>query len=444
MRWSKLLGSDRLARPGYQAAPGRSSFQQDLDRIVFSASFRRLANKTQVHPLAENDHIHNRLTHSIETGSVGRSLGTMVGSRLCTSLSEKEIDFSPDDFGCIVQAACMAHDIGNPPFGHAGEDAIGEWFKQEINEKAGIFQELSGVEKAELSSFEGNAQGFRILTQLENRKWAGGLQLTHAVLGAFMKYPRPAYPRLKKAGSYKGFKKFGYFSSEKNYVDEIASALEMKALGEETGYWYRHPLAFLVEAADDICYNIVDLEDAILMADLHYENVVSLLEPLAPSLVFEKHMGEESRIAYMRAVAIDNVINEVVEIFCENQDSLLDGTFTTDLVSQTKYAKAFTDIQQTASKRIFTTQLKTEREISGRKVIHGILDIYKQVISSLKDNDWKSEKIPPHIKRLIRYANLDFREANDLYKATLVVTDFVSGMTDRYSKDTYKILSGHF
>jgi len=359
-------------------------------------------------------------------------------------LSEKEIDFSPDDFGYIVQAACMAHDIGNPPFGHAGEDAIGEWFKQEINEKAGFFQELSGVEKAELSSFEGNAQGFRILTQLESRKWAGGLQLTHAVLGAFMKYPRPAYPRLKKAGSYKGFKKFGYFSSEKNYFDEIASALELKALGEETGYWSRHPLAFLVEAADDICYNIVDLEDAILMADLHYEDVVSLLEPLAPGLEFEKHMGEVSRIAYMRAVAIGNVINEVVEIFCENQDSLLDGTFTTDLVSQTKYAKAFTDIQQTASKRIFTTQLKTGREISGRKVIHGILDIYKQVISSLKDNDWKSEKIPPHIKRLIRYANLDFREANDLYKATLVVTDFVSGMTDRYSKDTYKILSGHF
>lgn len=393
--------------------------------------------------MADNDHIHNRLTHSVETGSVGRSLGTMVGTRICETL-DKDEKLSPDDFGYVVQAACIAHDIGNPPFGHAGEDAIGEWFQKELSKTDSVFDELSDCEKKEFCNFEGNAQGFRILTHLENRKWEGGLQLTHAVLGTFMKYPRPAYPETKLSETYKGFKKFGYFSAEKNYVDEIADALELESLGEHSGFWCRHPLAFLVEAADDICYNIIDLEDAFLMADLRYDDVASLLDPLAPDLEFAEYMGETSRIAYLRAVAIGNVVKEVVEIFCKNEKNFLSGTFESDLVSQTKYAEAFINMQTTASKRIFTGPLKTEREISGRNIIHGLLDIYKNVIFSLKENKWDSEKIPKHIERLIRYGNLDFHKSNDLYKSTLVVTDFISGMTDRYAKDTFKNISGYF
>lgn len=444
MEWRELLAGDRLARPDYKADPGRSVFQQDLDRIVFSSSFRRLANKTQVHPLADNDHIHNRLTHSIETGSVGRSLGTMVGTKICNASDKESIGFTSDDFGYVVQAACMAHDIGNPPFGHAGEAAISEWFEKELLRDNSIFEELSDVQKAEFRNFEGNAQGFRILTQLENRKLNGGLQLTYAVLGTFMKYPRPAYPEPKLADTYKGFKKFGYFSSEKHYVDEIAGALKLEPLGETPGYWCRHPLAFLVEAADDICYNIIDLEDAFLMADLRYEDVAPLLTPLAPDLDFGPYPMQADQISYLRAVAIGNAVKEVADVFCRNEDRLLNGTFETDLMSETKYTEVFENIEKTASKRIFAGPTKTSREISGRNIIHGLLDIYKHVIVDLKNNRWNPEELPKHTKRLIRYGNLNFDETNDLYSATLVVTDFISGMTDRYAKETYNKLSGYF
>ena len=274
MDWEALLGKQRLNDPDAESQSGRSPFQQDLDRIVFSAAFRRLARKTQVHPLSDNDHVHTRLTHSIEVASVGRSLGTIVGSEIAGSLNKPEI--TADTFGDIVQAACLAHDIGNPPFGHSGEDTIGRWFNSSVNSPAIFGSDMKDIEKNDLRYFEGNAQGFRILTQLENNRWSGGLRLTYAVLGTFTKYPRSSVVHPIPNDSYIGGKKIGFFESERGYFEKIASGLGLIQRNEQLYYWCRHPLAFLVEAADDICYAIIDIEDGFALGYLTFEETRAL------------------------------------------------------------------------------------------------------------------------------------------------------------------------
>ena len=222
MDWETLLGEQRLHRADAESQAGRSPFQQDLDRVVFSTAFRRLAHKTQVHPLSDNDHVHTRLTHSIEVASVGRSLGTIVGSKISGKLRNSKI--TSDMFGYIVQAACLAHDIGNPPFGHSGEDTIGRWFNSSDQSSTIFGLDMKDVEKNDLRYFEGNAQGFRILTQLENYHWDGGLQLTYAVLGTFAKYPRSSVVHPIPNDSYIGGKKFGFFDSERHYLNKLLPA----------------------------------------------------------------------------------------------------------------------------------------------------------------------------------------------------------------------------
>jgi dGTPase len=241
MDWHELLSDSRLQRPDAESQEGRSRFQQDLDRIVFSSAFRRLAHKTQVHPLAENDHIHTRLTHSIEVASVGRSLGTLVGTHVAKSLNDPAI--SPDMFRYIVQAACLAHDIGNPPFGHSGEQTISEWFARYFATPESRRFGLDPKQQNDFIHFDGNAQGFRVLTQLENWKWNGGLQLTYAVLGAFTKYPNSAATHANQHPDYIGCEKIGFFKSEEKYFSDVAISL---GLIKRENYWCRHPLAFLL------------------------------------------------------------------------------------------------------------------------------------------------------------------------------------------------------
>ena len=277
MDWKVLLREHRLCRPGAESQPGRSPFQQDLDRVVFSAAFRRLAHKTQVHPLSANDHVHTRLTHSIEVASVGRSLGTIVGMPIADKLGDPQITSAT--FGYIVQAACLAHDIGNPPFGHSGEDTIGSWFNSEGQSSKIFGSDMKDVEKNDLKYFEGNAQGFRILTQLENYRWSGGLQLTFAVLGTFAKYPRSSLIHPIPNDSYIGGRKIGFFESERIYFEQIASELGLMERSSQLRYWCRHPLAFLVEAADDICYALIDIEDGFTLGYLTFTEAKELLEP---------------------------------------------------------------------------------------------------------------------------------------------------------------------
>ena len=250
------------------------------DRITFSAPFRRLANKTQVHPLYENDHIHHRLIHSLETASVGRSLGIAVGDWL-----EREHGLGSGEkhaVAGIVQAACLAHDIGNPPFGHSGEATIGSWFVEKFESGQEFFQRVDETRRAEFVEFEGNAQGFRLLSRLEMYRNDGGMRLSRSVLGAFTKYPITANIRRGVQDSYCGLKKFGIFESELDLFAEVAESVGLPVEGTGVAKWWRrHPLVFLVEAADDICYNILDLEDAFLSGEFAFDVVMKQLESLA-------------------------------------------------------------------------------------------------------------------------------------------------------------------
>src|SRR6187402_1547756 len=270
MNWNTLLSPQRSGqKQSVTAEPSRSAFEQDYDRIIFSHPFRRLQDKTQVHPLPEQDFVHTRLTHSLEVSSVGRSLGKRVGEEILKRHPELNADFSSFDFGAIVAGASLAHDLGNPPFGHAGEDSISDFF---LHDPAGqsFKEKVTAAEWADLTKFEGNAQGFRILNKNQY-----GLKLTFATLGAFTKYPCPAlFPERDK--SKRSQKKFGFFQSEKEIFREVASQLELIQVSDYVSG--RHPLAFLVEAADDICYSIIDLEDGCSLGLVSYEEAKSLFE----------------------------------------------------------------------------------------------------------------------------------------------------------------------
>jgi len=259
MEWDRLLSRERLGKEGEGIfdRPGRSEFDSDVGRITFSGAFRRLGRKTQVHPLAPNDLVHTRLTHSMEVAYVGRALGKELGRQISGDLPK---GYGAEDLGAIVHAACLAHDLGNPPFGHGGEEGMIHWF--ETNGPS-IFKSLSNDHKRDLISIEGNAQGFRIVSQIENHVFGGGLQLTYATLGAFHKYPWT---------SRKGQKKFGSFLTEESLLNRVGEKLGLVPTGESS--WCRHPLAHLVEVADDICYSIIDLEDAVELKILPFEQVV--------------------------------------------------------------------------------------------------------------------------------------------------------------------------
>ncbi len=266
MNWEQLLSRKLLCdeKPVKQNLnDGRSPFQRDFDRIVFSSAFRRLQDKTQVFPLPESDFVHTRLTHSFEVSCVGRSLGTLIGSKIIQRHKELKEQYSHFHLGEIVAAACLAHDIGNPPFGHSGEDAISEYFKNGDGKQ--FKEKLTELQWNDLTKFEGNAQGFRLLTKLQNPKIKGGLRLTCATLAAFTKYPKESFTidNTNADGKSKLYKKFGFFQPEKELFSEVAGevGLNKKLNKQKYLWWERHPLAFLVEAADDICYRIMDLED---------------------------------------------------------------------------------------------------------------------------------------------------------------------------------------
>jgi dGTPase len=379
MEWHRLLSSDRLRRPGAVPQKGRSPFQQDIDRITFSAAFRRLAHKTQVHPLSPNDHVHTRLTHSIEVASVGRSLGTAVGAEIAERLSEPNI--SADIFGYVVQAACLAHDIGNPPFGHSGEHAIRSWFNRAESNGAPFVKQTPQTRPEDFRKFEGNAQGFRILTQLENNKWDGGLQLTCAVLGAFTKYPAASTVIRIETDNYPGAKKVGFFKTEEKYFTEIAGTLGLTRRDPKQPYWCRHPLAFLVEAADDICYAIVDIEDGYELGYLSFREVKGVLAPIAGEYAgLSSSMEEREQIAKLRAVAIGQLVDRSAATFLDNEDAILSGQFSGEIVYLTKFANEVRDALALARDKLYNSDRKTKLEIAGSEIINGLLDIFGEVV----------------------------------------------------------------
>jgi dGTPase len=314
MNWSTLLSAQRVGQKFSTPELSRSAFEQDYDRIIFSHPFRKLQDKTQVHPLPEHDFVHTRLTHSLEVSSVGRSMGKKAGEIILQRHPELHERFTLFDFGAVVAAAALAHDLGNPPFGHAGEDAIGDFF---LRHPAGVeFKtSVSSDEWRELIAFEGNAQGFRILN---NDRY--GLRLTFAALGAFTKYPCSVL-LTPRDSSKKSQKKFGFFETERGIFADVARHLELIPTAVDA--WCRHPLAFLVEAADDICYGVIDLEDGCRLGLVSFDETVDLLQLILGDKLDRRKLGKGSglteKLGVLRAMAIGRLIDATTEVFLDHE-----------------------------------------------------------------------------------------------------------------------------
>ena len=446
MEWDKLLCSQRLGDNHYEPRPNRSIFVQDHDRIVFSAPFRRLANKTQVQPLYEHDHVHHRLIHSVEVSSVGRSLAMRIGSWLEETGAIASGESS--SLANIVQAACVAHDIGNPPFGHSGEEAIGDWFAEKFADARGLMAEIEPQHRREFTDFEGNAQGFRIITRLEMYRNAGGMRLSKAMLGAFAKYPVTAATREAIVGSghapYVGLKKFGVFGSEAELFAEVAASLGLPAEVHPAGLWWRrHPLAFIVEAADDICYNIVDLEDAFTTGELSFETVRTLLHKAAGSPNRSvAGLNPAEHIALLRALSIGAAIESCLEAFKANYAAIMDGTYSGSLADTGPMASTFAEMGKLSRDHVFTARRKTELEVSGRRVIGNIMSGVFPVLEDLARANWTPDKLLPHHRKLVRALDLDIRDVADAGQALHELADFTSGMTDRFAVRAARMLTG--
>lgn len=444
MDWKDLLSSARL---GSSTSPrpviaGRSEYQRDFDRIIFSSAFRRLQDKTQVFPLAESDYVRTRLTHSLEAASVGRSLGTLVGAALMERYQDlSDLRVSPSDFGAIVAAACLAHDIGNPPFGHSGEDAIRLFFEIHPTGQH-LLASLSDEQRADFLRFEGNAQGFRILTRLQSPDNPGGLQLTFATLGAFTKYPRSA----SYDGNTRGVsvRKHGFLIAEKEHFADVACALKLTARDE--GVWVRHPLAYLVEAADDICYHVVDVEDAYRLGILRYDEVETVLADIIGDEGLSRRLAtmgdDKGRIEYLRARSINALVEQAAHHFLDIEKELRSGEHDMPLLAEVKATKGMHALRLLGESRIYMAPPVVEVEAAGFEVLAGLLAIFSSAIEA------QAMGVPNAKERMrLRLIPAQFLGPDggihvDPYQRLLRVTDFVSGMTDSYAVSLYKKVTG--
>lgn len=439
MNWNQLLSSDRSnQRAGSNNAVSRSAFEQDYDRIIFSHPFRRLQDKTQVHPLPEHDFVHTRLTHSLEVSSVGRSLGRTVGEVILGRQPDLRETYTLFDFGAIVAAASLAHDLGNPPFGHAGETAISDFFRH--HQVGQSFKDkVSEAEWMDLTRFEGNAQGFRLLTRNQY-----GLKLTHASLGAFTKYPCTA-SNSGKIRSRRSQKKFGFFQSEKDRFEEVAHHVGLIEL--VPGVFSRHPLAFLVEAADDICYSIIDLEDGCNLGLLSYDEARSLFEGVITTNTSKlgklQHLiSQQEKIGYLRALAIGDLMNECAGLFLDNEVAILNGDFDMALADHCPSRAGLKQIINVSVEKIYRARQVVEIEAAGHEVLPGLLQEFTlaglYLIQEKKSG--KYENLQHLIPAEIRQSILDDRQ--NVYGMLRHILDFISGLTDRHALALYRRIKG--
>jgi dGTPase len=446
MNWPQLLCAQRLGRdrPASNPQSGRSEFRRDSDRITFSTAFRRLQDKTQVFPLADNDYVRTRLTHSLEVASVGRSLGARVGAEICERPELAGMHGS--DFGEIVAAAALAHDLGNPPFGHSGEDAIRHWF-QNSAVAAEASTHLTAAQRSDIDRYEGNAQGFRLITRLQMPDNPGGLQLTHATLGAFTKYPLESYVPDRTIHRGASAKKFGFYQSEREQFTLVAEHCGLLRRAPDAAWWARHPLAFLVEAADDICYRLVDFEDGYRLGHLSYEEVrdafFALIDPeQRPNRLHEAHT-DARRVQILRAIAIGCAIDRTVEAFLGHEAELLAGTFDLPLIDATPQRESWSIIQRRSVETIYCTPRGVEIEAAGFEVLGGLLDVF---VSALNDCAG-SHRPSPRSEKLLQLVPAESlgpgRQPDpDAYLRLIKMLDFVSGMTDSYAVSLYKKVRG--
>ncbi len=440
MTWDRLMPLSRhgeAPRDPARVTPDRTPYQRDYDRIVFSSAFRRLHDKTQVFPLPENDLVHSRLTHSLEVGCVGRSLGTIVGQGVVARGLVPEW-LSARDFGDVVAAACLAHDIGNPPFGHSGEDAIGSWFR---GTGRPFTADLSDAERDDLELFEGNAQGFRIVTRLQMPSQPG-LRLTHATLAAFTKYPRASAPRPPRgAPPVAGLKKHGFHAAEGDFFAEVASAvglLERPATlesGRTVRAWCRHPLAFLVEAADDICYAILDLEDGVRLGKVGFELARQCLEPLAkPKKPWVPGGDTKEYVGVLRALAITALVTEACDTFVAREAEILAGTLAEPLTQLIGSRPLLDEIKRETRERCYQAKEVLAVELAGYEVLDHLLD------------EWVGAALAPsptpRQEKLLQLLPHDPRRASTRYQRLLIITDYLSGMTDSFAVNVFRRFKG--
>jgi len=440
MNWTKLLSTKRFGQEEKHSPVGedvRTQFQRDYDRLIFSSPFRRLQNKTQVFPLPGSIFVHNRLTHSLEVSSVGRSLGNSLAEKLI----EKNIVDSNSgisEIGSIVAAACLAHDLGNPPFGHSGEKALSHYFEKgrgsELKEK------FTEKEWFDLTNFEGNANALRLLTHAFKGRRKGGFALTYSTIASIVKYPWES-DKIPVVGK----SKYGFFQTEKEDYYKVAKELEIPEISE--GIFARFPLVYLVEAADDICYQIMDIEDAhklnILGTEETKELLLSFYHPVKDKVAIQK-INEtcievsdiNEQIAYIRAGVIGKMIGECVNVFINNYAEILNGSFKGSLIKKSGETclAAYKNCTNVAVKRIYRHRSVIEIELAGYKILGTLLE---EFVSAVMDpDDFYSKNLLSLIPEQYEIKG----ESN--YEKVMSVMDFVSGMTDVFALDLYRKIKG--
>lgn len=438
MNWQQLISNKRfgLEEIHEMRKDDRSEFQRDFDRLIFSAAFRRLQNKTQVFPLPGSIFVHNRLTHSLEVSCVGRSLGDSISNRLLSKHPEL-VATHVSEIGAIVSAACLAHDLGNPPFGHSGEKAISTYFSE--GKGLALKGQLSPMEWEDLTHFEGNANAFRLLTHQFLGRRKGGFVMTYSTLASIVKYPYPSILAGKKS-------KFGYFVSEMDDYLKIAEELGIKRLSTEgeVPLYARHPLVFLVEAADDICYQMMDIEDAYKLKLLTpretkelYQLFLSEKQKARVDEVFRLVSDENEQIAYLRATVIGILVKECTKVFMENENSILEGTFERALIKHINAPlnEAYKRCTQVAVEKIYRSRDVLDIELAGFHVISTLLEL---MIDAVQSPDKAYSELL--INRVSSQYDI---KAPTLYGKIQAVLDYISGMTDVYALDLYRKIKGN-
>lgn len=433
-RWARRMSTLRLGSAELDRFQARSAWQRDHDRVLFSGPFRRLADKTQVFPLPFDDHVHSRLTHSLEVATIGRSLGSRVGAELSERGHLPE-GLSARDLGDCVAAACLAHDLGNPPFGHIGEQAIQEFFSR----NQCLLTDLTEHEREDLLRFEGNAQGFRTVIQPEFPWRSHGLDLTVSTLGAFMKYPCSVGARSKDLG--KSRRKHGVMAADAAAWTRVADELQLPIRAGAEEARARHPLAFLTEAADDVAYLLLDLEDGFRLKHVTEGELREVLEPLAqlphdhPALTGKSLQRAESidRAAFLRGRAIDTLVGQLAEGFLAHEREILDGGFDEALREHIQAASGLRGIEELCFRRCYRARDVLKMELTGAEAIQGLLQFFT---SALTEPEALRTK---HLRAL--YGDIVAIKGSR-YEQLVRITDHVAGMTDHYAVRLYRELRG--
>ncbi len=456
MKWQSLYSARRTGQPAnkkYSSDEQRSQYLVDYDRIIFSSAFRRLQNKTQVFPLPGAVFVHNRLTHSLEVASVGRSLGKAVGDMIAKRYpdeGEQFTEFYKYELPSVIAAACLAHDIGNPPFGHSGEDAIRTYFTG-LDEptKEIIHKALNDNQLKDFERFEGNSNALRLLTEKFNEQEETTFRLTYATIASIVKYPCSSTEGFDKSTGLIATKKSGFFDSELETYRSIAEELGIPKKEGYKNVYARHPFVYLTEAADDICYRVIDLEDAHRLHIVPLQVIKDLFYPFFPNeegygsrsyieSKVENLVDDNQKVQYIRAVWIGLMVGKLSKIFMEQEEALLNGTLEKDLLKclPEHEQKLIDKINEYSTKYIYNYKSVVEIEIAGYNVIGGLLKEFVHAV--LYPHETKSKKI-------IRLVSKQFtitQKEEDIYKDIQAVVDFISGMTDLYAIDLYRKITG--